>query len=86
MISKPDANPILFAVCNLFLWGCVGYFLMGQTKKAIFSVVYTMLTCGMFSWLAAFDAYTLGQKLQSGEEIGESEVGLGFLGMLPGFG
>ena len=33
----------------------------------------------------AYDAYLLGQKLASGESIGEKENGLEFLNNLPGF-
>lgn len=91
MITKPDANPILFAVLNL-LGIPIGYFLMGQSKKGIAALVYTFVlsfvTCGA-GWfvvlLWAYDAYLLGQKLASGESIGETENGLGFLDMLPGF-
>jgi hypothetical protein len=87
MISKPDANPIIFAVCNFFLWGFLGYFLMGQKKKAIISVVifWVLALCtmgaGNIIWMliSAYDAYLLGQKLQSGESIGENENGLSFL-------
>ncbi len=84
MIRKPDTNPIVVAVLNLFLWGCVGYFLMGQKKKAIMSLVAFALTfwCGigfLIPWITAYDAYLLGQKLQNGEAIGENENGLPFL-------
>lgn len=96
MITKPDANPIVFAVCNLFVLSCLGYFLMGQQKKAIVSavvfivlIVLSSCTFGMASiflpvWMCitAYDAYLLGQKLASGESIGMNENGLGFLGAL----
>lgn len=92
MISKPDANPIVFALCNLFLCGAVGYFIMGQKKKAMITLVITLvipvITCGigsflvMFGWVTAYDAYLLGQKLQSGQSIGENENGLEFLNMI----
>lgn len=96
MITKPDANPIVFAVCNLFGFGGLGYFLMGQKSKAIACVVgwwvCAMCTFGMGSpisgiigLIAAYDGYLLGQKLQNGESIGEKENALEFLGMLPGF-
>lgn len=91
MISKPDANPILLAVLNLCLLGGVGYFLMGQKKKAIAAIVYTVVLSmcmgiGMIiPWLTAYDAYLLGQKLANGESVGEGESGLGFLSSLPGF-
>lgn len=93
MITKPDANPIIFAVCNLFLCGALGYFLMGQqskaTKSAIIWVVFLFLNfctfgltgMGMMALqlVTAYDAYLLGQKLQSGESIGMNENGLDFL-------
>lgn len=89
MITKPDANPIVFALLNLFLFGAVGYFLMGQQKKAIISLVICLavpiVTCGigspiaLFAWVTAYDAYLLGQKLQSGQSIGLNENGLDFL-------
>ena len=94
MITKPDANPIIFAVCNLFFFGALGYFLMGQQKKAIVSAVVllvgwpliSIVTCFIASplgtvWgiIVAYDAYLLGQKLQSGESIGMNENGLDFL-------
>lgn len=87
MITKPDTNPVIPAVLNLFLWGCVGYFIIGQKKKAIMSVVIAVvLTCVGLSpiWLCvtAYDAYLLGQKLQSGESIGMNENGLSFLDAL----
>lgn len=91
MISKPDANPILLAVLNLCLLGGVGYFLMGQKKKAIAATVYTLILMpcagigGFIPLLTAYDAYLLGQKLANGEAIGEGEAGLGFLSSLPGF-
>ena len=84
MITKPDTNPILVAVLNLFLLGGVGYFLMGQQKKAIISIVAFLLTswCGLglvVACVTAYDAYLLGGKLQRGESIGQNENGLPFL-------
>ena len=89
MITKTDANPIVFAALNAFLLGCVGYFVMGQKKKGIITLVICfvvpLVTCGiaspliMFAWVTAYDAYLLGQKLANGEAIGENENGLEFL-------
>ncbi len=83
-ISKPDTNPIIVAIMNLWLLGGGGYFIMGQKKKAIISIVATViLACigiGAFiPLITAYDAYLLGQKLQSGQSIGENENGLEFL-------
>lgn len=84
MIQKPDTNPIIVAIANWIGFGGVGYILMGQKKKGIMSIVITFVgACfgiGMIvPWITAYDAYLLGQKLQSGQAIGENENGLGFL-------
>jgi TM2 domain-containing membrane protein YozV len=90
LITKPDANPIVFAIANLFIFGGLGYFLMGQKKKAYITWgIYfgaMILTCGFLgivsvalAWITTYDAYLLGQKLQSGQSIGENENGLAFL-------
>lgn len=87
MIQKPDTNPVLVAVLNLFLFGAVGYLVMGQQKKAIISAVITcalgLCTFGTLAWLwpivVAYDGYMLGQKLQSGQSIGENENAVPFL-------
>jgi hypothetical protein len=87
MITKPDANPIIFALANLIIFGGLGYFLMGQKKKAMISFAvwfgFTIISCGMlgivsviFSLATTYDAYLLGQKLQAGESIGLNENGL----------
>ena len=96
MITKPDANPIVFALCNFFGFSAVGYLLMGQQKKAIISlvmvlVVFPALSCCFFlgvpfaiawPWVVAYDAYLLGEKLQRGDSIGVNENGLEFLNAL----
>ena len=86
MITKPDTNPIIIALANLFGLGGLGYFLMGQQKKAmitigiwIFGFFCTLGFGCLFVWVSAYDGYLLGQKLASGESIGETENGLGFL-------
>ncbi len=83
-ISKPDANPIVIAILNWMILGGAGYLMIGQKKKAMISIVATLLlSCvgiGMIvPWIMAYDAYLLGQKLQSGQSIGENENGLEFL-------
>ncbi len=87
MIRKPDANPIIIAVCNCFVFGALGYFLLGQQKKAIIaaviSFVTSFVTCGTLFWVPicifAYDGYLLADKLSKGEAIGENENGLPFL-------
>jgi len=92
MITKPDANPILLAILNIFPCGLlpIGYFMMGQSGKAIAGIVYIFLLSfvgigGFLCFVWAYDAYLLGQKLASGESIGPKENGLAFLDNLPGF-
>lgn len=91
MITKPDANPILVALANfVFANGGLGYFLLGQKKKAIISWVLIYVASGLLCWIPsiplalifAYDAYLLGQKLQNGQSIGENENGLEFLNMI----
>jgi hypothetical protein len=90
-ITKPDANPIVLALLNVFICGLpIGYVMMGQTKKAVAAFVYTVIL-SMFGvgfllcWVWAYDAYLLGQKLAAGESISDTENGLDFLNNLPGF-
>lgn len=92
LITKPDANPILLAVLNCFVCGIpAGYFMMGQQKKGIFGLIYVWVLMPFMGigWILAlvfaYDAYLLGQKLASGESVEDSENGVDFLGMLPGF-
>jgi hypothetical protein len=78
---------MIVAAANFFIFGALGYYLIGQQKKAmitaIASVGLTVLTCGALGWLPilvfTYDGYLLGQKLQSGQSIGENENGLEFL-------
>lgn len=85
MIQRPDTNPVVVALCNLMLCGIpIGYVLIGQQKKAVMTFIGTIVL-GPFGigfiipWIAAYDAYLLGEKLQRGESIGMNENGLDFL-------
>lgn len=93
MITKPDANPIVLAVCNLFFFGGLGYFLLGQKKKAYITWAIwwgvLIISCSMLgivsvvlAWITTYDVYLLGQKAQTGQAIGENENGLDFLNAL----
>ncbi len=89
MITKPDANPVLLAVLNLVGAGGLGYFLLGQKKKAMITwgiiIGVSVISCGflsiiaLFAWVTAYDVYLLSQKAQTGQAIGENENGLDFL-------
>lgn len=92
MIHKPDSNPIVLALANWLVGGGLGYFMMGQKKKAyiawgifVLNFVLTICSFGICSPLFlvtvvfAYDAYLLGQKLQNGGSVGENENSLDFL-------
>jgi len=84
LIQKPDTNPVIVAILNFFLFGGVGYLMIGQQKKGIISIAATVIgVCfgigAIIPFITAYDAYLLGQKLQNGEAIGENENGLEFL-------
>ncbi len=91
MIRKPDANPVVLGLANVLLFGSAGYFLLGQGQKGVTALVITIVSlwcCGLGvvpAIIFGYDAYLLGQKLQSGEAIGERENALDFLDNLPGF-
>lgn len=90
MITKPDANPILYAVLNLIICGLpIGTFMLGQSNKAIILIVYWVVLnfFGLgfiIGILAAVDAYKLGEKLKSGESIGQKENAFELFNSLPG--
>lgn len=92
MIQKPDTNPILIGALNFLLCGGVGYFLMGQKKKAIYFIAAWVVGYVCLGWLGigvlvgfaaqiigGYDGYLLAQKLAAGESIGENENALPFL-------
>ena len=73
---------MLPAVLNLLLGGCVGYFYLGQKSKGlVFGVVWLLSLCTgvgplLVGAVAAYDAWLLGLKLQSGQSVGVTESGL----------
>jgi hypothetical protein len=76
--QQPPKDPILILVLNLFVAGCVGYFMIGQKNKAIvaliaFIVGFVPPICGTLSGLvavvAAIDGYLQAQHLQAGHPV-----------------
>ncbi len=67
---------------NLLLGGCAGYFYLGQrTKGVVFGLVWVISFCTgvgplLVGLVAAYDAWLLGLKLQSGQRVGLLESGL----------
>src|SRR5258708_26369013 len=72
--QDPPKDPVLIAVLNLVVAGCLGYFMIGQKMKGIVAVIAWVLglffTCGTVSGLvsivAAIDGYMQAQHLKAG--------------------
>src|SRR5437764_14414165 len=76
--QQPPKDPILILVLNLFVAGCVGYFMIGQKNKGIVAVIACVIglvppLCGTVSALvcivAAIDGYLQAQQLQQGHPV-----------------
>ena len=76
--QQPPKDPILILVLNLFVAGCVGYFMIGQKNKAIVALIVWIVglvppLCGTVSGLvavvAAIDGYLQAQQLQQGHPV-----------------
>lgn len=76
--QQPPKDPILILVLNLLLFGCVGYFIIGQKLKGISALVLWILglaTCGVGSGIvaivAAIDGWMQAQHLQAGHPVAQ---------------
>jgi hypothetical protein len=77
--QQPPKDPVLIAVLNLIVAGCLGYFMIGQKMKGIVAVVAWILglffTCGTVSGLvaivAAIDGYLQAQHLKAGMPVAQ---------------
>lgn len=83
-IQPGDKNAILAALLNWCVFGGVGYYYLGQSKKGLWAIIVTLVLYFVgLGWipalLFAYDAYLVGQKLSNGEAVGENECGLSFL-------
>jgi hypothetical protein len=74
---QPPKEPVLILVLNLLLFGCVGYFIMGQKMKGIVTAVVWVLglaSCGIVSGLVAvfgaIDGFFQAQQHQAGYPLG----------------
>jgi hypothetical protein len=72
---SPDPN--LIFVLNLLVFGCAGYWLLGQREKAVIAAigwVAGLATCGVVSGavmaFAAVDGFLQAQQLAAGQPIG----------------
>ena len=76
--QQPPKDPVLILVLNLLLFGCVGYFMIGQKMKGIVAIVVWVLglaSCGIVSGIvsiaAAIDGWMQAQQLQQGHPVAE---------------
>ena len=77
--QQPPKDPILILVLNLFVAGCVGYFMIGQKMKGIVAVIAwvvgAIFTCGTVSLLvsivSAIDGYLQAQQLKAGVPVAQ---------------
>jgi uncharacterized membrane protein len=76
--QQPPKDPILILVLNLLLFGCVGYFIIGQKMKGIAALVIWILglaSCGVVSAIvsivAAIDGMMQAQQLQAGHPVAQ---------------
>jgi uncharacterized membrane protein len=76
--QQPAKDPILILVLNLILFGCVGYFMIGQKMKGIAALVIWILglaSCGVVSGIvaivAAIDGMMQAQQLQAGHPVAQ---------------
>lgn len=74
---QPPKDPVIILILNLLLFGCVGYFVMGQKTKGIAAAVAWVLglaTCGIVSGLvqvfAGIDGFLQAQQHQAGFPLG----------------
>jgi hypothetical protein len=77
--ATPAKDPVLILVLNLLLFGCVGYFMIGQKMKGIVAIVADLVvgipTCGIgvgaVAIVGAIDGYLQAQQLQAGHPVGQ---------------
>ena len=77
--TTPPKDPILILVLNLLLFGCVGYFILGQKMKGIVALIACIVigipTCGaggaLVAIAAAIDGYLQAQQLQAGHPVAQ---------------
>jgi hypothetical protein len=77
--ANPPKDPVIILVLNLLLFGCVGYFILGQWQKGIAMIIFDLVigipTCGFgiaaSSIFGAIDGYMQAQQLQAGKPVGQ---------------
>lgn len=79
-IHRPDANPVVALLLNIFVLPGLGDMVIGQTNKGVMvflcALIGTCLCC-VPGWVVAIlshiDTYQCAAALQRGETLGENE-------------
>src|SRR4051794_29870036 len=77
--QQPPKDPVLIAVLNALVAGCLGYFMIGQKMKGIIAVIIWVVaavpTCGtvplLVSIVAAIDGYLQAQHLKANMPVAQ---------------
>ncbi len=80
-LEKKDVNPVVILLANFCCLGGLGYILMGQTTKAIYTFILFVILVwvgigAIVGILATIDGYQTAQALAAGEEVDENEYKL----------
>ena len=89
LIVLPDVRPLRIGIASAFTGGGLGYWLLGQQRKAILMWVIMFVggccTFGLIyplAIIAAYDAYLLAQKLEHGERIYKTQNAVPILDLI----
>lgn len=79
-LEKKGIHPVLAVVANWFVFGVLGYILIGQTNKGIMVLVTTLIGCILcfipgviIAVLALVDVYQCADAVEKGEAIDEHQ-------------
>lgn len=83
-ITKKDTSPIVALIANLCCFGILGYVLIGQTNKGLFTFIVALVLSFVgvgfiVSILGLIDVYQVAEAIQRGETIDENEYKLEIL-------
>lgn len=79
-LENKKIHPALALIANWFVFGILGYILIGQTKKSLFVLVAILIgyvLCVIpgvvIAILSLIDVYMVADAVQKGEQVDENE-------------
>jgi hypothetical protein len=77
--ANPPKDPVMILLLNLFIFGGLGYIIMGQKTKGIVAIAVALIvaipTCGTATLavgaFGAIDGYLQAQQLKAGHPVGQ---------------